>query len=49
MNNLHYKKKYLKYKSKYLKLKGGMDSDVKINLNVYTRKKTYKKMNLDHI
>jgi len=27
MNNLHYKKKYLKYKSKYLKLKGGMDSD----------------------
>jgi len=27
MNNLHYKKKYLKYKSKYLKLKGGMDSE----------------------
>jgi len=27
MNNLHYKKKYLKYKKKYLKLKGGMDSE----------------------
>jgi hypothetical protein len=27
MNDLQYKKKYLKYKNKYLKLKGGMDSD----------------------
>jgi hypothetical protein len=27
MNNLQYKKKYLKYKSKYIKLKGGMDSE----------------------
>ena len=33
MNNLHYKKKYLKYKSKYLKLKGGMNSDDEIMNN----------------